>query len=358
MSGTSMDGLDCCYADIDISKNNDLNFKIIKYQTIPFHKKIRGLIVDSVESKNNRIILECDKNLGIAFLKIVKKFIGESPLELISMHGQTIAHINQIKTLQIGSPKYLYKYYNVPVIYDFRTRDIKLGGNGAPLIPYLDWLLSKKIDNNILTLNLGGIANIAYVPTNSNRDKVIGFDTGPGMCLIDQYVQQHWNINFDSNGDIARKGKIDFKLAEKLLNHPYIAKDIPKSTSTEEFDITYLNNIIDSCKSVSKYNVLRTLVYFTAHSIYSSSKLLADLNDDFMLIINGGGVNNSLLMEDIRKEFNLTEIYTSDFFGIHSDTKEAFLMAVMGFARYNKQYNNMPSVTGAKKYASYGKIYE
>ena len=358
MSGTSMDGLDCCYADININNNNDLKFKIINYQTIPFNDEIKKNISKVIGSDDKELILNCHNKLGITFLSIVKKFIGENNIELISMHGQTISHTNQVKTLQIGNPEYLYEYYKVPVIYDFRAKDIKLGGNGAPLIPYLDWLLSKKINKNILTLNLGGIANIAYVPSDSNRDKVIGFDTGPGMCLIDQYVQKHWNVDFDLNGDIARKGKIDFKLVKKLLNHPYIAKDIPKSTSTEEFDMIFLNTIIGKNKFVDKYNVLRTLVYFTAYSIYSSSKLLPDLNNDFMLIINGGGVYNSLLIEDINKEFNLIENYTSNFFGIHGDTKEAFLMAVMGFARYNKQYNNMPSVTGAKKYASYGKIYE
>ena len=358
MSGTSMDGLDCCYADINISKKNDLKFKIINYQTIPFNTNIKKNISKVIGSDKKELIINCHNELGITFLNIVKKFIGKNNIELISMHGQTISHTNQVKTLQIGSPEYLYEYYKVPIAYDFRTRDIELGGNGAPLIPYLDWLLSKKIDKNILTLNLGGIANIAYVPSDSNRNEVIGFDTGPGMCLIDQYVQQHWNLNFDSNGDLARKGKIDFKLVEKLLNHPYLSKDIPKSTSTEEFDMTYLNTLIGKYKSVNKYNVLRTLVYFTAYCIYSSSKLLEDLNNDFILIINGGGTYNSLLIEDIKKEFNLIEIYTSDFFGIHGDIKEAFLMAVMGFARYNKQYNNMPSVTGAKKYASYGKIYE
>ena len=358
MSGTSMDGLDCCYADIYLNQDNNIKFEIIKHQTIPFDINIRDHIANVIGSNDNELISICDRKLGIIFSKIVQKFIGKNIIELIAMHGQTISHINKVKTSQIGNPEYLFKHYKVPVIYDFRSQDIMLGGNGAPLVPYLDWLLSKKIDKSILTVNIGGIANVTYVPSNSKRDRVIGFDRGPGMCLIDQYVQKHWNINFDSNGDIAKKGKINSILLNQLLNHPFIEKRFPKSTSREEFDINYLENIEKKYVLINKYDILRTLVYFTANSIYINTKLLTNNKESFILMLSGGGANNSLLVEDIKKIFNIETIYTSDYYGIHIDNKEAFLMAVMGLSKYQKIYNNMPSVTGANKYASYGTIYE
>ena len=126
----------------DINQDNNIKFQIIKHQTIPFNIKIRKLIDNVIGSNDNKLISICDRKLGIIFLEIVKKFIGKNVIELIAMHGQTISHINKVKTLQIGNPKYLFKHYKVPIIYDFRTQDIMLGGNGAPLVPYLDWLLS------------------------------------------------------------------------------------------------------------------------------------------------------------------------------------------------------------------------
>ncbi len=352
-----MDGLDCCYADINIDKNNNLKFEIIKYQTIPFSTIINNNILQVIGSDDKDLIINCHNVLGICFLNIVKEFIGKNEIELISMHGQTISHIDKVKTLQIGNPMYLYEYFNVPVVYDFRTKDLLLGGNGAPLVPYLDWLLSKKYNKNILTLNLGGIANITYIPSDSNRNEVIGFDTGPGMCLIDQFVQLKWNIKFDINGKKAKKGRINQNLLNCLLKHPYITKPFPKSTSREEFDSNYIKEILTQYPKINKYDILRTLVFFTAKSIYINVKFI-NRNENFILLISGGGANNNMLVADLANLFSKEKIHTSEFFNINIDAKEAFLMAVMGFSRFLNINNNMPSVTGARKYASYGKIYE
>ena len=357
MSGTSMDGLDCCYADIEIENNNILKYDILKFKTIPFARDIKQLIFNTIKYQSKELYIECDEKLGIEFLKIVDNFINKKFIDLISVHGQTITHIDGIKTVQIGNPKYLYDFYNVPVIYDFRTKDIDLGGRGAPLIPYLDWLLSKKINSSIITINLGGIANITYIPKSSKRDKVVGFDTGPGMCLIDQFVQFQWRKEYDLNGEIAKKGFINDDLLDYLFLHPFISKNFPKSTSREEFNMIYIEKMYKKFIFLNKYDILRTLVFFTAKSIYRNIKFIY-LNNDCKLFISGGGVKNNLLMNDISKIFNKTKILTSDFFNIDTDVKEAFLMAVMGLARYKKIYNNMPSVTGAKKYDFYGKIYK
>ncbi len=357
MSGTSMDGLDCCYVDISIV-DDLIKYNIIKYKTISFSGKIKKSISSIIGSDDEKKISNVNKELGVEFLHIVRDFIDEDHIELICMHGQTITHVDKIKTRQIGDPKYLFQYYNIPVIYDFRTQDILLGGNGAPLVPYLDWLLSKQNNETIFTINLGGIANITYIDKFSYRDKVIGFDTGPGMCLIDQYVQKYWNIDYDFDGKIARNGKINIDLLNELLKHPYLQKQFPKSTSREEFDLTYLQSIEKKHIKINNCDFLRTLVNFTAYSIYLNSKLLQYNNEEIKIVISGGGAKNPLLVNDIKKMFGVNEIFTSDYYGINIDIKEAFLMAVMGYSRYKNIYNNMPSVTGACEYSSYGKIYE
>ena len=297
---------------------------------IPFDNNIRDLIRYTIENQNKDAVSKCHRELGINFLNIVKYYFNDKKFSLIAMHGQTISHVNGIKTLQIGDPKYLFNYYKIPIIYDFRSKDIELGGNGAPLVPYLDWLLLRKTEIDTVTLNLGGIANLTYIPMNGNRLDVIGFDTGPGMSLIDEFVNKHWNIRFDVNGEIASKGVVDHKLLEILLNDHYINSDFPKSTSREVYGLSYIDNILCDCPNINKFNILRTLVLFTAESINMNVKLLLNKNDNFHLIISGGGVKNHLLIQDIKKIFNTSKVFTSEIFDINIDSKEALLMAVMG----------------------------
>ena len=197
MSGTSMDGVDCCYVDININNHYNLKYKILDYNLYAFTKKIKKLVYNSIGNYESDTSKQCHQELGKFFQHISAHFLKKNRVDLISLHGQTISHINNIKSIQIGNPKFLYDYFKVPVCFDFRSNDILLGGSGAPLVPFLDWLLFRNSSTNIITLNLGGIANISYLPKNCLRDNVIGFDTGPGMCLIDEYVKYKFNLDYD-----------------------------------------------------------------------------------------------------------------------------------------------------------------
>ena len=188
MSGTSMDGLDCCLAEILLS--TELNFNILDFKTYSYDYKTIEKISNNIGTNNIEKVKSLDEYLGKIFSDISYKFLGNRKIDLIASHGQTIIHQNAEKSIQVGDPKYLHDRFKVPVVFNFRGKDILLGGTGAPLIPYLDWLLFKLNQKNTITLNIGGISNITFIPSSGSRSDVLGFDVGPGMSLIDEYVKK------------------------------------------------------------------------------------------------------------------------------------------------------------------------
>ena len=171
MSGTSMDGLDCCLCEIYLSK--DFNFNILSFKTYKYSKNIIKKISDNVGIDNITSIKSLDDYLGKIFRDIVEDFLKDKTIDLISSHGQTIIHQNAKRSIQIGNPKFMYDLFKIPVIHNFRQKDISMGGTGAPLVPYLDWLLFNKSDKNIVTVNIGGISNLTYIPSSGLKNDVI-----------------------------------------------------------------------------------------------------------------------------------------------------------------------------------------
>ena len=356
MSGTSMDGLDCCYVDIDMDNNYNLRFNLIDFKMYPFPKEIVKLIVQSLGNNNN--VGKTHDELGQFFLECCKNFINKNKLDLISMHGQTISHSNGVYTQQIGNPKYLNDFFNIPVIYDFRSKDIKLGGNGAPLVPFLDWLLYKSKKENTITLNVGGISNLSFVPENGLRKNVLGFDTGPGMCLIDEYVNIIWNKRIDFNAEFSYSGRINYDLLKYLMCDTYIHTIPPKSISTEYYNKQFLLDLMNRFEKISECDFIRTLVNFTAKSIVLNINKFIGNNIKCQLLVSGGGANHPLIIKDLRANIKLNNIEIFNNNKINAESKESFLIALMGYTRYNNIYNNMQSVTGASKLCSYGEVYE
>ena len=196
MSGTSMDGLDCGLFDIVLSCDYQLEWMCQDFKTIPYSQNIRRLIINALTG-NETAILEAHIQLEQIFISSVKEFLKNRKVDIIASHGQTISHEDGILTRQIGNSKAMQPIFKVPVVYNVRQADINVGGNGAPLMPFLDWLLFKDSKQNIITLNLGGVANIAFIPSSGSREEVIGFDTGPGMALMDETCRTVWGIDMD-----------------------------------------------------------------------------------------------------------------------------------------------------------------
>jgi len=353
-----MDGLDCGLFNITLTDPDDLRWECLDFKTIPYNEKVRENIRAALDGDHVRWKV-ADLLLGQVFAVYSKEFLKNRVIDLIGCHGQTIAHEDGVLSIQAGNPRFLAEELNVPVIYDFRSADIIAGGNGAPLMPFLDWLLFKNAQDNLLTLNLGGIANITVIPKEGDRGKIIGFDTGPGMALIDECARLYFRQICDRNGDISSAGNINPELLDALMQHPFVQKNPPKSTGRHEFSSEMVRSLKEKYPHISNENLLRTLVLFTAKSIsYNVGKYVNFDISKSKLIVSGGGVFHPGLMNDLRQYVNTDQIITSIEVGIDPNMKESLLMAVLAVARIKKIHSNMPKVTGASESVCLGKIHK
>ena len=357
MSGTSMDAVDCIISEIEISKDFDFSFNVIEQKSFPIPLQIRDEIISVVENPELDFN-ELDNQIGKFYSKCASQLKNTNMLDSFAIHGQTIYHEERVKSIQIGNPKYLHDKFNIPILYDFRKNDISENGTGAPLMPFLDWLLLKKSDFSDFTLNIGGIANITSIPKKANKDEVVGFDTGPGMALIDECCMHFWDAPFDKDGQYSKNGKIIEKLLIDLMNHPFINAKFPKSTGRDVFGKNMVLKIIEDYPHESSQNILRTLIAFTAKSITSNLNKIRNFTpSNSRLIISGGGIHHPILLDDLKNYSQIQNIENSNSLGIHSDYKEALLMAVLGYSKLNQLKSNMPSVTGANCEIVLGDIY-
>ena len=207
MSGTSMDGLDMCLAEISLDYDYSFEYQILDTQYEKFDKETIKFIRKTI--RDNSYLDDLDSLLGEKYSNIVKHYFCTDDMDIISMHGQTVIHTDKVESVQAGSPMFLNDIFKVPVVHNFRYLDIEKGGNGAPLMPFLDWLLFRDYSTDVITLNIGGISNISWVKRHSSINDVIGFDTGPGMSLIDEFVLLKWGVQYDENGLLASNGNID-----------------------------------------------------------------------------------------------------------------------------------------------------
>ena len=357
MTGTSMDGIDLCLADLEFREIDSLKFKIIDSITYQYPNQIKKNIIKSLNNSSYNYS-DLSNQIGKFYLDKTIQFLKNRNIDLIASHGQTISHLSNKYSLQIGNPEYMSKYFSIPVVYNFRKKDIDFNGTGAPLVPYLDWLLFKNSKENVFTINLGGISNLTFIPRGGIRKNIIGFDMGPGMCLSDQYMRIFFNKKYDYFGRLSSKGKVIEKLLDKLMNNEFIYKKPPKSTSVENFNEDYMIEMLKEFNQINKFDILRTLVNFTCRCIERNINLFTSLNNNKdKIFLSGGGAKNITLVNDL-KEMISPNIENFNYNGINVDNKEAFLMCLLGYTCVMKIPNNISSVTGASKEVVCGEIYE
>ncbi|MFH1052373.1 MAG: anhydro-N-acetylmuramic acid kinase [bacterium] len=363
MSGTSLDGVDAALVKFWNFKGKH-KFKLIDFQYLPFKSDFKKAILNVINSKI--LISEVSSlNFQLAdyFIKAIdlllsKNKVKRSNVDLIGMHGQTVWHEPPNKnklstqnsqlptTLQLGSAPVLCHNLNIPVISDFRSADVALGGQGAPLVPIFDReFLSDKM-RNVIALNIGGISNITYLPMNGD---VIAIDTGPGNVLIDTFSKTLFRTDFDNHGSIAVSGKFSEPLFNYLTKIKYIKDKPPKSTGRELFDKKLSEKIIQIIRKykIPKNDVIFTLTQFTAWSIAVNIRLFAD--EHSRVVVSGGGANNLTLLKLLRLELPKAEIICSDDIGIDSDAKEAICFAYLAWRNIANLPGNIKTVTGARK---------
>lgn len=349
MSGTSMDGLDCGLFSISINSLYEFKWRCIDFHTFPYSFSLREAIRKCLSGGEKQSV-QTHKRLGREFAAITSKFLKGRPVDIIASHGQTVAHNHGKSSLQIGDAAYLSTENNCPVVYDFRQADIDAGGSGAPLTPFLDYLIFKKYSHPIITVNLGGIANISYIPENGNREEVLGFDTGPAMALLDELSQIIWGEPMDKDGLHAQKGRIQETILNQLMQHPFISKAPPKSTGRDMFGHEMVRKILQDYPMERPEDIAATFCAFTAKSIAENLKKHLNFTPSRTdLIISGGGVHHPVIMQALEKYISVRQILTSEKVGINPDLKESLLMAVLGLCKVLDIPSNIKSVTGAKQ---------
>lgn len=374
MSGTSVDGIDA--ALVNISETDDgISVKIIDFISLPYQKNFKDKIFKAADTEKSRVqdIAELNIELADKFVEAVFELLKNSSysirdIDLIASHGQTIYHNvenqDKISTLQIGAGAVIAQKTGITTVYNFRMRDLAAEGEGAPLIPYVDHLLYTSQSKNRVLQNIGGIANFTYLPAGANFKEILGSDNGPGNMLIDYAVKilTDNQFDYDQDGKMAARGKIADKLLTYMLEHPFIQRDIPKSSGRRDFGENYARKIIKKGKNLGlKVNdIIATVTAFTAEAIVDSyqSFLNSQLDE---IIISGGGSYNKFLVDKIKdlSRKNISKnirVLTLEDISQSSEAKEAAAFAVLGYQTLMGRKNNVPAATGAREAVVLGDI--
>jgi len=363
MSGTSADGVDAALVEVE-GNYVDTRVELLAFETMPYPEGVADA-VRSLKDGTTRQVCEMNFMLGELFAEAALKIIevaGRSPSEihLIGSHGQTIYHMPDAEprsTLQIAEPSVIAERTGITTIADFRMRDVAAGGHGAPLIPYVDYVLFRDPGRTRALQNIGGIANVTVVPP--SIEGVFGFDTGPGNVLIDEFVRAMTagELQFDAGGALARKGKVDEEILGEFLGHPYFSQTPPRTTGRELFGKEFVGRLIAATPPERHNDMLATLTAFTAHSIKQSyDRFVSPKTSIDELILSGGGCLNDYLVESIRELFEPVPVMTSDEFGVPADAKEAMGFAVLANETICGNPSNVPAATGASHPVVLGKI--
>ncbi|XP_035680222.1 anhydro-N-acetylmuramic acid kinase-like [Branchiostoma floridae] len=371
MSGTSMDGIDVALVDIIERDDGRLEVQQVVAETYPYDKQLQEDL--RAVCSGWRLTLEelCDLDDRVAevFAQTAVAVMDKEATkpELIGSHGQTVYHRPPERTktggtslgysVQLGRGAVLAKRTGVVVVSDFRKADIEVGGQGAPLVPMVDWLLLTDRRLTRTSQNIGGIGNVTYLPANGKHHQVLGFDTGPGNVLIDMAAQLLFNKSHDDGGRLARGGRIHTPLVGKWLEQEFFQKRPPKSTGRELYTMGYLQDRIKDCRSqqLSDMDIMATLTELTVQSIAHSYRTFLRTTPEEVLV-SGGGSHNRQLMDRLREVLSPMKVTTTESVGINVDYKEAVAFAVLGYMRMKEQHGNLPSVTGASRQVLLGEV--
>lgn len=364
MSGTSVDGIDAALVRITGS-GRETRVETLAEKIFPFRTEIRKRIFTCFTGGAADI---CQMNFvlgqlfGVAAKQIVQQTgIDLSEVDFIASHGQTIYHIpggqEMVRsTLQIGEGAVIAELTGRLTITDFRTRDIAAGGDGAPLVPYMEYLLFQEPGVHRVMVNIGGVANLTLL--DEDIDRVLAFDTGPGNMLIDEVARALApELPYDINGDLGAQGKVIPDLLDELLNHPYFKKAPPKSTGRELFGAAFAKKLMSRYPEKAWHDLIATLTAFTARSIQQSlARFVLPWSPVEEIVFSGGGVHNATLMQMMHGACPGIRMRTSDEFGIGVDSKEAIAFTVLGNETLHGNAGNVPRATGASRRAILGKI--
>ena len=376
MSGTSLDGVDAVAARISGS-GKDLEIETLSFVSEPYPADLRELLLRNSREEGSSVLDISQLNMRLAhqYAAAVRHAadaagIRRSEVDLVGSHGQTVHHVpaptscagvDTISTLQIGDPSVMANLLDVPVVGDFRIADMALGGQGAPLVPYFDYVYFSHDEETRGLLNIGGIANISVIPAGAEADDVYAFDTGPGNMVSDALARLLFDEPYDESGRRAAGGSFGDGLMAELLEDRYFTQEPPKSTGREYFGQHYAERLVTRCTETMgrprPEDVMATAAMLTVLSIYQAyARFIRPKNELDVLVVSGGGKHNEFIMERLRKTFGPIPVRTADEYGLDADAKEALCFAVLAHETVNGVPTNLPSVTGASHKTILGKI--
>lgn len=371
MSGTSADGIDVAITRIIGAVN--LRFQLLGYEHFSYPKPVREAVLQTMNAARASVadLSRLNFMLGELYAEAIRKAQQRTrikQIDLIGCHGQTIYHQGEAAqylgkkiscTWQTGEAAVIAERTGVPVVSDFRTADMAAGGKGAPLVPFLDYVVFNHGRSGRIVQNLGGIANLTAIPAGGKLNEVTAFDTGPGNMVIDQLMQMLFDREYDRNGEVAASGHILQVILHEMLRNPFFQKKPPKTAGREEFGREFARNFLRRCGKASKADVITTATALTAFSIMNAIRtFLLPGNTYRQFIVSGGGTKNRTLMKMLQADASMLQLRlrTIDEFDIPSQAKEAVAFGLLAYRTWHRWPGNVPSATGARRPVVLGKI--
>jgi anhydro-N-acetylmuramic acid kinase len=380
MSGTSADGVDVALVRVTASADGVPKLKVLGHEGFAYPKAVRAAVLRVMEggATNAAEMSRLSWRLGEVYAECVERACataGVTKLALVGMHGQTVYHQATAEryagaavrcTLQIGEAAVVRERLGVPVVSDFRPADMAAGGQGAPLVPMLDYCMFRSRTKSRVLLNLGGIANVTAIPAGAGLDGLMAFDTGPANMVVDALMQAEFGKPFDRGGKVAAGGRVLGHVIAQVLRDPYFAMLPPKSCGREEFGAAFVERFRGLCEGTTAADMIATATELTAVSILDAYGRFcwahlgqrAPLAKATEMIAAGGGTRNATLMRRLREGFAHlgVKVLAMDELGLKAEAKEAAAFALLAWLSWNAMPGNVPSATGAKRAVVLGKI--
>ena len=384
MSGTSADGIEVALVRISepttaASKKQPgaskfaRQFQLLGHASYPYPKPVREAVLDSMNAQRTSVadLARLNFLLGELYAHAVqaaqRKFRVRA--ELVGCHGQTLFHQGDFErylghkvavTWQTGEGSLIAARLGVPVVSDFRPADMAAGGKGAPLVPFLDYMLYRDPRMGRIVQNIGGIANLTAIPSGASARQIRGFDTGPGNMVIDAVMERLYRKPFDRNGEVGSSGRVLENVLAPILRQRFFHRKPPKTAGREEFGREFSQALLKRCGRAAKQDIVATATALTARSIAAAIRtfVLPTHRSFRELVVSGGGAKNSTLLAMLTKELQPMGISLrlSDEFGLPAAAKEAAAFALLAYETWHRRPSNVPAATGARRPAILGKI--
>lgn len=383
MSGTSADGIDVALVRVQ-GRGFRSRLELLAHYHFPYPSEVRRAVLQAMNAQSAKVadLARLNFTLGELYAKAVQAAQRRAKLEcgLVGCHGQTLYHQSAAMrylgreiacTWQTGEGAIVARHLGVPVVSDFRGADMAAGGTGAPLVPFLDYVLFRHRRFGRIVQNIGGIGNLTAIPPRAKPEEVMAFDTGPGNMVVDAVAERLFDVPFDRGGRLAAKGVVLESVVRQLLRRSFFQQRPPKTAGREQFGREYVAAFLRLCGKGDKHDVMATATRLTARSIgLAVRNFVLPMDEENVvegsrwpsryreMIVSGGGTKNATLMRMIGEELAPLKmrVRSSDDFGLPSEAKEAVAFALLAYQTWRRLPSNVPSATGAKQSVILGKV--